>query len=157
MKEIIKTVFLNYAFCAVIGGFVEYLTPDKMKKNIRVCTILVILAICFAPLSKADFKINAPDNMISNDIEQNNYNALMHTASLMEKEVYASIKQTLINLNIDEYEIYVSTEIDAESNTVYFEEIKIEVDKQYEALLPQIKSKVEQEYIDILKVGVKNE
>jgi hypothetical protein len=156
MKEIIKTVFLNYAFCSVIGGFVEYLTPEKMKKTIRVCTVLVILAMCFAPFVGTELDFTAPD-ITGIDLEQNKYNALMHTASLMEKEVYAGIKQTLINLNIDEYEIYVSTEIDAECNTVYFKEIKVEVDEQYEALLPQIKSTVEQEYVDILKVGVKNE
>ena len=48
----------------------------------------------------------------------------MDTANLMEKEVYADIKKTLINLNIEEYEIYVSTEVREESNTVYFEEIR---------------------------------
>ncbi len=155
MREIIKTVFLNYAFCSVLGGFVEYLTPDKMKRTVRICTILVILTICFAPLSKIDFNVNTPNISFSN--QEGNYNALMHTASLMEKEVYANVKNTLINLNIEEYEIYVSTEIDEESNTVYFEEIKVEVDKQYEGLLPEIEKGIEKEYKDILKVGVKNE
>lgn len=155
MREVIKTVFLNYAFCSVLGGFVEYLTPDKMKKTVRICTILVILTICFAPLSKIDFNINTPNMNFSNN--EGSYNALMHTANLMEKEVYADIKKILINLNIEEYEIYVSTEVSEESNTVYFEEIKVEVDKQYESLLPEIEKGIAKEYKDILKVGVKNE
>lgn len=155
MREVIKTVFLNYAFCSVLGGFVEYLTPGKMKRTVRICTILVILVICFVPLSGMDFNINTPNINFSN--QENSYNVLMHTANLMEKEVYANIKNTLINLNIEEYEIYVSTEIDEESNTVYFEEIRVEVHKQYENLLSEIENSIPKDYKDILKVGVKNE
>ena len=51
----------------------------------------------------------------------------------------------------------IKKSISEESNTVYFEEIKVEVDKQYESLLPEIEKGIAKEYKDILKVGVKNE
>ena len=138
MREAIKTVLVNYAACAVLGGFIEYLTPLPMKKTVRNCVVLVMLALCFIPFAKTE--INMDFNKFNEEsLQQSSYDALMHKANLMEKAVYGSVKEVLIYLQVDEYEIYVSTEIDEVNNTVYFEEIKVEVAKEYEQLIPQIK------------------
>ena len=59
--------------------------------------------------------------------------------------------------SVNEYEIYITTTIDEENNTVFLEGIKIEVDKSFENKIRAIKNKVPEEYQEVLKVGVKNE
>ncbi len=156
MSEIVKSVFINYIACAVFGGILEYLTPEKMRKTLRVCVVSLMLLTSVAPVLKIDinFKgIYSPEEFRV----QEQYNALMHTANMIEKNVYAQMKEILINYEVDEYEIYVSTQISEDENIVYLEEVRIEVDKVYENRMPDIKSSVPDEYRQILKIGVKNE
>ena len=55
MSDVIKNVFVNYIICAVVGGLLEYISPDKVKKSIRICVVIILLLAVVAPLSKTDF------------------------------------------------------------------------------------------------------
>ncbi len=156
MTETIKQILFNYIFCAVIGGVLEYLVPQKMAKTLRICVISVMLLTSVSPL--LNMHIDFSQLTETTEAEESNlYNALYHTASVTEKMLYKEMKNILINLNIDEYEIYVDTTVDAEKSIVYLDEIKIEVDNTFANKIPQIKKNIPEEYKEILKVGVKNE
>ena len=156
MKEVIQSVFINYISCAIFGGFLQYLAPDRMKKFLRVCIVSVMLIVSLSPILKVDFDFENIGQ--GGELElRTKYDTLMHTANLMEKEIYTDIKNVLINLNVNEYEIYVSTSVDEIENTVFLEEIKIEVHKDFQDIIPQIRKQIPQEYKEILKIGIKNE
>ena len=157
MTEIIKTVLLNYAFCALVGGVLEYIAPEKTKKTLRVAVVSVMLLVVVAPIAKNE--INLESNVISQEeiSESLNYDALMHTANLTERKLREEIKEILIKENIKEYEIYITTTVDEEENTVYLERIKIEVSSEFQNKIEEIKNNVSQEYKSVLEVGVKNE
>ena len=111
----------------------------------------VILATSFAPLLKSEITI--PDFSGYEEIsESNTYDALMHTANLTEKKIYNEMRNILINLNIDEYEIYINTSVEAEENTVYLDEIKIQVAEEFGDKIPEIKKAVTEEYKTVLVV-----
>ncbi len=156
MSDSIKTVLLNYAVCAFVGGVLEYMAPEKTKKTLRVAVISVLLLGIISPIVKSEISIEnlLPEAEISEEVS---YKALVHTASLTEKKLRDEMKEILINEGVNEYEVYVTTTIDEEENTVYLEEIKIEVGKAFEDKISSIKNNVPKEYQEVLKVGVKNE
>ncbi len=156
MTETIKTVLFNYAVCALVGGVLEYIAPEKTKKTLRVAVVSVMLLVVVSPIVKSEISL---ENMLpEEEINENvNYNALMHTANLTERKLRQEMKEILIKENINEYEIYITTTVDEEENTVYLEEIKIEIGKKFESKISIIKSNIPKEYQEVLKVGVKNE
>ena len=156
MTEAIKTVLLNYAVCALVGGVLEYLAPEKTRKTLRVAVVSVLLLAILSPIFKGEINIKSllPEVEVAENV---NYKALVHTASLTEKKLRDEMKEILINEGVNEYEVYVTTTIDEEENTVYLEEIKIEVGKAFEDKIPSIKKKISQDYQKVLKVSVKNE
>lgn len=156
MTETIKTVLLNYAVCALVGGVLEYIAPEKTKKSLRIAVVSVMLLMVVSPFVKSEVNLKniLPEEEISENV---NYDALMHTANLTERKLKAEMKEILIKENINEYEIYITTSVDEEENTVYLEEIKIEVGKAFENKISIIKSNVSEEYQEVLKVGVKND
>ncbi len=155
MSEIIKEVFINYIACAVLGGVLEYLTPDKMRKTLRGVVVSLMLVLSLSPLLKADFDFSNID--IEERREQEEMNSLMHIANLTEKKIYDEMRDILINSGVSEYEIYVTATPSREDNTVYLEEIKIQVGAEYRNKTEEIKARVSEEYQSILKVGVENE
>ena len=60
------------------------------------------------------------------------YSALIHTQKLLEEELYDEMSEILIKLSINEYEIYIETTADEKENTVYLEEVRIEISKEFE-------------------------
>lgn len=156
MSETIKTVLLNYVVCALVGGILEYIAPEKTRKVLRIAVVSVLLLGIVSPIVKSDISLD--DLLPQAEVKESaDYDTLMHTANLTEKKIREEMKEILINEGVNEYEIYVSTSVDAEENTVYLEEIKIEVGNTFENKINIIKSKVPEEYRQILKVGVKNE
>ena len=157
MTEIIKTVLLNYAVCALVGGVLEYIAPEKTKKTLRVSVVAVMLLVVVSPIAKSE--INLESDLISQEeiSEKMNYDALMQTANLTERKLREEMKEILINENINEYEIYITTTVDEEENTMYLEKIKIEVSSEFQNKIEEIKNNVSQEYKSVLEVGVKNE
>lgn len=147
---------MNYVTCALVGGALEYIAPEKTRKVLRIAVVSVLLLGIISPIVKSDISVG--DLLSQTEIEENaEYDALMHTANLTEKKIREEMKEILINEGVNEYEIYVSTSVDADKNTVYLEEIKIEVGNAFEDKIDKIKNSVPQEYGQILKVGVKNE
>ena len=51
-----------------------------------------------------------------------------------------------------EYEIYINTSVEAEENTVYLDEIKIQVAEEFGDKIPEIKKAVAEEYKTVLVV-----
>ena len=89
-------------------------------------------------------------NFSFEDTEKAQYEALLHTANLTERRITSEIKELLISIGIDEYEIYVSTSV--EENTVYLDEICIEVDSRYKDKTEEIYKLVNDEYKTVLRV-----
>ena len=149
MTETIKTVLLNYAVCALVGGVLEYIAPEKTKKTLRITIVSVMLLMVISPIVKSEVNLEnlLPEEEIS---EKMNYDALMHTANLTERKLREEMKEILIKENINEYEIYITTTVDEEKNTVFLEEIKIEVGKAFENKISIIKSNIPKEYQEIL-------
>lgn len=151
MSDIIKTVFINYIACALIGGLLEYATSKNARKTLRVAVVSVMLIASLSPLLKIDFDFsNITETYETN--ENVSYDALMHTANLTEKKIYNEMRNILINLNIDEYEIYINTSVETEENTVYLDEIKIQVAEEFGDKIPEIKNAVTEEYKTVLIV-----
>ena len=157
MTETIKTVLLNYGVCDLVGGVLEYISPEKTKKALRVTVVTVMLFMVVLPVVNTE--INLDNGLISEEeISQNtSLDALMHTANLLERKLREEMKEILINLEVNEYEIYISTTCDENENTVFLDEIKIDVGKDFKNKTEAIKKQVPEEYQKVLKVGVKNE
>lgn len=156
MAETIKTVLFNYAVCALVGGVLEYISPDKTKKTLRVAVVSVMLLVVVSPIAKNEVSLEYP--ISDGEINENMiYEALMHTANLTERNIREEMKEILIKEGINEYEIYITTTIDEEENTVILKEIKIELGKTFENKIGIVKSNIPKEYQEVLKVGVKNE
>jgi len=140
----------------LVGGILEYISPEKTKKTLRVAVVSVMLLVVISPIAKSE--INLENTLSEYEISESvNYDALMHTANLTERKLREEMKEILIKENINEYEIYVTTTVDEEENIVYLEEIKIEVGKAFKDKINDIKNNVPEEYQEVLKVGVKNE
>ena len=151
MSETIKSVFINYIVCAIAGGFLEYFAPPKSRKTLRVIIMGVILATSFAPLLKTEITI--PDFSGYDELSENaSYDALMHTANLTEKKIYNEMKQILINQQVSEYEIYVRTSVEKDENTVYLDEVKIEIPEEFNDKIPAITEAVPVEYKSVFTI-----
>ena len=154
MSEAIKGIFVNYMLCAVVGGILEYLAPDKSKKMIRMIVVAVVLAVTLSPLLKIDIDFDIEEDKYT---ENDSYENLLHMRNLVEKKVRSDMREIIINSGVNEYEIYITTTVDEEESTVYLEEIKIEIGKAFENKIGIIKNNIPKEYQEVLKVGVKNE
>ena len=156
MNETIKAVLLSYAVCSLAGGILEYTTPEKMRKTLRVIITLFLVSTVVFPLLKSDIDLDSIF-ITEEKFENTEYSALVHTQSLLEKKLYDEMRNILINCEVNEYEIYITTTVDEDENTVYLEKIKIEVSSDFQNKMENIKNIVPQEYKSVLEVGVKNE
>ncbi len=156
MTETIKTVLINYGVCALVGGMLEHIAPQRTRSTLRGIVVIVLIFGIVSPFVGSDFDI---DGLIPEyeDSEMAQTDELMHTANLTEKKIKAEIREILINTGVNEYEIYVSTSVDKENNTVYLDEVRVEVAKQFEEKINDIYDCVTADYKAVLKVGVKNE
>ncbi len=156
MAQTIKTVLINYACCAFFGGILEYIAPQKVKSVLRCVVALVLLFAVASPIVKADIDFKG-FNIVENSSETAQMDALMHTANLTEKKIKSELQNILINLEVNEYEIYVNTSVDKEKNTVYLESVIVEVSKEFSDKNQDIYNAITADYKAVLKVGVKNE
>lgn len=153
MSETIKTVVTGYMVCAFTGGVLEYLVPTKSKSALRIVVTVAVIFATLLPVSKSDISFEGFYN-VEEASENTQLDALMHTANLTEKKIYNEVREVLINLGINEYEIYVITSVDEEACVVYLDEVKVEVSGEFEGEIDSIKANVSEEYKDILKVAV---
>ena len=94
MSVAIKSTFVNYMLCAVVGGILEYIAPDKSKKMIRIIVVAVILAVTLSPLLKIDIDFSIDDEEYTED---NSYENLLHMRNLVEKKVRSDMREVIIN------------------------------------------------------------
>ncbi len=156
MTDAVKSAFVSFAVCSVVGGMLEYLTPSGYRKTLRVVVVGVVLALSVMPFLGEGFGAEL-SVMPQADNEQLAYDSLMHTANLVEKKVRGQIKDILIKEGVNEYEIYVTTTVDKVENTVFLEEIVVEVGAGFREKLTAITEKIPVEYKSIVRTGVKNE
>ena len=154
MSAIIKSTFVNYMLCAIVGGILEYLAPDRSKKTMRIILVAVILAVTLSPILKIDVNFDLPQEDYECEIR---YEDLLHMRNLVENKVRKEMRDIIINEGIDEYEIYITTDADEESGTVYLDKVKIEVGKEFAHLTEQVKNKSPEDYRSIVEVGVKDD
>ncbi len=155
MSEIIKNVFVNYIICAVIGGVLEYLTPERFKKTLKIVVVSLMIFSLFSPFLKKEIQFESFS--FEEAKEEEKLNTLMHIENLTEKKVRSEIKEILIKNNVDEYEIYIEVSSDEESNTVFLDKVKIEIGEEFKSLKGKIESEISEEYKSVTEVGVKNE
>lgn len=150
----IKTVLVNYAVCALLGSIFEFISPRRSKETFRIISSIVLLSVIVIPF--ANFDLTEKIEEITVDYEEvNETDPLLHTANLMEKEIYKQTENVLINSGIDEYEIYISTKIDESANEIVLTEVRILVDEKYKDKIPEIESALKNEFGETLKIGVK--
>ena len=152
---IIKEILISYAFSAFLGGFLEFFAPERAKSTLRAIVAAVIIFAVAYPLAKGE--ISLPEDEIMINEEKNETDALMHIAALTEKTVKNDLKNLLINLGINEYEIYVTTSVDEENSTVYLENVRVELGADFRKDAERVYDSVTADYKSVLKVGVKNE
>lgn len=156
MSDVIKSVFINYFTCTLLGGIMEYILPAKSRKTFKVCVVCVTLLVSLSPILNLDFSFS--DLRSYEDVQvQEKYNSIMHVTNLMENKIYSQAKQILINSGVSEYEIYIDTSYDEATNTVYLNRIFVELGKDFKDKQTIVYNAFPQEYKGILEVGVKNE
>ena len=111
----IKLVLVNYAVCALLGSIFEFVLPRKNKDVFRIVSSVILISVIVIPLSRLDLKseFSQLDFSITESDTQQSIN---HTANLIEKEIYKSIEEILINEGVNEYEIYITTTVDEKEN-----------------------------------------
>jgi hypothetical protein len=79
-----------------------------------------------------------------------------HTASLIEKEIYKNVENILINEGVNEYEIYISTNIDDSTNEIVLTEVTVLVDEKFKGEISDLENILKTEFGEVLKIGVKD-
>ncbi len=159
MGEVFKSVMIPYAVCAFCGGVLQYLCfSESSEKIFRFVVTAAAVSVAVIPLVKSvGAELTLPQNDINVSEEKSKTGALMHLANAAEKNIYKHISETLINLGVREYEIYVKTQIDEVENTVSITLVRVEVDAAYESRLPQIEEILKVEYGEVLETDVKTQ
>lgn len=152
--ESIKTVLINYAVCALLGSIFEFISPRRSKETFRIVSGIILLSVIVIPLAHLDFT-EAIEEMNFEYEELSEADSLLHTANLIEKELYNEIENILINHDVTEYEIYISTEADEKSKEIILTEVSIQVDEKFKEKTDDIESELKADFGEILKVGVK--
>ena len=151
----IKTILINYAVCALWGSVFEFVAPRRSKETFRIVSGVVLISVVLIPLATFDFSGELKNYEVELDEEQNNENALLTTAGLMEKEIYKRVENILINFGVDEYEIYISTKTDEAANEVVLTEVNISVGERYQSKIGSLQGELSGEFGSVLKIGVK--
>ena len=151
----IKTVLVNYAICALLGSVLEFISPKKSREAFRIVSGIILISVIVIPLVGFNFSAELEKREFEFEEEGSGEDVLLTTAGLMEKEIYKQIENILINEQIDEYEIYISTEIDEEANEIILSEVNILVGVQFQNKITELSSILGKAFGDILQIGVK--
>lgn len=151
----VKTVLMNYAVCALLGSIFEFIAPRRNKETFRIISSIILISVIVIPLATFDFSGAIEEQEFQFETEQTEEKALQNAAKLIEREIYKKVEEILINEDVNEYEIYVSTETDEESGEIILTELKILVDGKFQEKIPVLKEKLKDDFGEILKIGVK--
>ena len=150
----IKLVLVNYAVCALLGSIFEFILPRKNKDVLRIVSSVILISVIVIPLSRLDLKSefsNLDFSLTESDTQQ----SINHTANLIEKEIYKSIEEILINEGVNEYEIYIDTKVDEATNEIVLQEVTVLVDELFKEKISVLESILKTEFGEVLKIGVK--
>ncbi len=150
----IKLVLVNYAVCALFGSIFEFLLPRKNKDVFRIVSSIILISVIIIPLSKLNLEdefLNIEYSLETKETENN----LQYTAGLIEKEIYKNIENMLINESINEYEIYISTNVDESTNEIVLSEVTVLVDEKFKDKISVLEKNLKSEFGEVLKIGVK--
>ncbi len=150
----IKLVLVNYAVCALLGSIFEFVLPRKNKDVFRIVSSVILISVIVIPLSRLDLKseFSQLDFSITESDTQQSIN---HTANLIEKEIYKSIEEILINEGVNEYEIYIDTKVDEATNEIVLQAVTVLVDEIFNEKISVLESILKTEFGEVLKIGVK--
>jgi uncharacterized membrane protein YeiB len=150
----IKLVLVNYAVCALFGSIFEFVLPRKNKDVFRIVSSVILISVIVIPLSRLDLKseFSQLDFSITESDTQQSIN---HTANLIEKEIYKSIEEILINEGVNEYEIYIDTKVDEATNEIVLQAVTVIVDEIFNEKISVLESILKTEFGEVLKIGVK--
>ncbi len=150
----IKLVLVNYAVCALFGSIFEFLLPRKNKDVFRIVSSIILISVIIIPLSKLNLEdefLNIEYSLEPKETENN----LQYTAGLIEKEIYKNIENMLINESVNEYEIYISTNVDESTNEIVLSEVTVLVDEKFKDKISVLEKNLKSEFGEVLKIGVK--
>lgn len=150
----IKLVLVNYAVCALLGSIFEFILPRKNKDVFRIVSSVILISVIVIPLSRLDLKSEFSHldfSLVESDTQQ----SINHTANLIEKEIYKSIEEILINEGVNEYEIYIDTKVDEATNEIVLQEVTVLVDELFKEKISVLESILKTEFGEVLKIGVK--
>lgn len=150
----IKLVLVNYAVCALLGSIFEFILPRKNKDVFRIVSSVILISVIVIPLSRLDLKSEFSHldfSLTESDTQQ----SINHTANLIEKEIYKSIEEILINEGVNEYEIYIDTKVDEATNEIVLQEVTVLVDEIFKEKISVLESILKTEFGEVLKIGVK--
>ena len=150
----IKLVLVNYAVCALLGSIFEFVLPRKNKDVFRIVSSVILISVIVIPLSRLDLKSEFSHldfSLTESDTQQ----SINHTANLIEKEIYKSIEEILINEGVNEYEIYIDTKVDEATNEIVLQEVTVLVDELFKEKISVLESILKTEFGEVLKIGVK--
>lgn len=151
----IKLVLVNYAVCALLGSIFEFILPRKNKDVFRIVSSIILISVIIIPLSRIDFENEFSEFGILVE-ESETQSGVNHTASLIEKEIYKNVENILINEGVNEYEIYISTNIDDSTNEIVLTEVTVLVDEKFKGEISDLENILKTEFGEVLKIGVKD-
>ena len=157
MGEILKNILISYAVCAFCGGILRHLCfSASSEKMFRFIVTAAAVSAAVIPLIKdgvPGLSVHSENFTVNSEYAETD--ALMHASHALEKNIYAHVSETLINLGVREYEIYVKTETDEAENTVSVTLVRVEIGIEYETLLPEVRKILYAEYGEVLETDVK--
>ena len=151
----LKLVLVNYAVCALLGSVFEFILPRKNKDVFRIVSSIVLISVIIIPLSKLDLKTELQEIEYSLETQEAENN-IGYTAGLIEKEIYKNIENILIKEGVNEYEIYISTNVDEATNEIVLTEVTVLVDENFKEKIKALENTLKTDFGEVLKVGVKN-
>ena len=151
----IKLVLVNYAVCALLGSIFEFILPRKNKDVFRIVSSIILISVIIIPLSRIDFENEFSEFGILVE-ESETQTGVNHTASLIEKEIYKNVENILINEGVNEYEIYISTNVDDSTNEIVLTEVTVLVDEKFKGEISDLENILKTEFGEVLKIGVKD-
>lgn len=154
--SILKTVLINYCVCAFFATLLETLVAEKQKRIFKTLSFCVIAAVTVSPLFGAQKNIDFFDFLTPEEEYSESQKSLAAASGRLEKAVYKNVEETLINEGINEYEIYVSTNLNEEENTVTLSLVSVQIGSDFKDKAESIKQKLSETYGEALALEVKN-
>jgi hypothetical protein len=151
----VKLVLVNYAVCALFGSIFEFILPRKNKDVFRIVSSVILISVIIIPLSKLDLSGEFEKIEYSLEVDENE-GSLHTTAGLIEKEIYKNVENILINEGVNEYEIYISTNVDEVTNEIILTEVELLVDEKFKDKTSSLEKRFKTDFGEVFKIGVKN-